>query len=666
MNSIELSYKRITAYRLLLHALCWMILLVSLPSSLFGQQLLADGVYGQMLYPYAHEYDQTLCYKIGMDYCPESDRRPFDASEVLEIIRRVDNLTRGIPKIVYLVGWQYTGHDTGYPSFSTVNETLKRAEDESALESLRWIMRSARRHNTVVSLHVNFSDVYLDDNTLGPFYQERDIIVRETDGRHRQGYAWCDHMAYRASNYRNWYQGTFQHEQIDPLFEMIPELAESGTLHPDAWYNTNNPYYQVNDYEDCHAMREMTVYVRKKYDVDLTTEFDLGRPAGVDFVLYHPMIWHLGWNRTNPPYPMKIPSYFITGGDAYPWGSSELTEINKFFGHSATLESEINEDPVKIPGGLRSFATETLPWYYLNRHLRAAFRNDTAFYSHDLMVTWPGKRLIRKGAMLLQDGDDVFIPALWKSHKEIIAYSREGYSQKSWTLPVNWSDIRLVDMYDIHTSGLKLQAEAVPVSRDRKIRFSLEPDRSVSIVPSGTDPFRTMSGEPSGSVRFIGTDTQTCGNWKDRYGSAGYVIIGDENKIPENVDIRFVNGNVNIWNTGTDDIQALQKASQEGRIAASRSHGLHELIDVGFHDSLEHSVSLYFLDWDRKGRWSVVDVIDPVSRKLLHSINLTDFYNGRYLMYRITGNVAFRITNVWTQRYSRSTDAGFSGIFLDD
>ena len=114
-----------------------------------------------------------------------------------------------------------------------------------------------------------------------------DIIVRNGDGTYRQGYKWCDHMAYRASNFRNWTQDTFRERQIGPLFAMLPELAESGTLHPDAWYSIDDPYYAVTDAMDCEAMRQMTVYVRERYGVDLTTEFDRRRPPAIDVFPQH-------------------------------------------------------------------------------------------------------------------------------------------------------------------------------------------------------------------------------------------------------------------------------------------------------------------------------------------------------------------------------------------
>jgi hypothetical protein len=113
------------------------------------------------------------------------------------------------------------------------------------------------------------------------------------------------------------------------------------------------------------------------------------------------------------------------------------------------------------------------------------------------------------------------------------------------------------------------------------------------------------------------------------------------------------------------DVQALQIPGGDDRIAACRAAGLHEIIDLEFSDTRPHDVALYLVDWDRTGRWTVVDVIDATTRRRLDTQNLTEFGSGRYLRYRVTGRVQFRITNVWTKRYALSPDAGFSGLFFD-
>jgi len=636
-----------------------------LPSSVGSQETAAAGGYGDSLYPYVHDYDQVLVYKIAVDYCPANPMPPLNAAQTLDVIRRIDNLTRGIPKIVYLVGWQYRGHDTGYPALDKVNERLKRSEDANALDSLRWLMREGPKYHTLVSLHVNFSDCYLDDNALGPYYKERDVIVRNGDGTHRQGYTWCDHMAYRASNFRNWYQDTFKEKQIGPLFAMLPELAASGTLHPDAWYSIDDPYYGVTDAMDCEAMRQMTVYVRRTYNVDLTTEFDRRRPPNTDFVLYHPMLWHIAWDERTPPDPMKIPSYFLCGVNAKTWSSSAETVQSKFFGEGTPFESEVEKDPVKIPGGLKSFATRALPWYYLNRKLRLSFDGQTARFTDDVTASYPGKYLIKVGADFLQDGNDVCIPALWRTDKEVIAYSADGYARRSWRLPEDWAGIRKADVYRITLDGPLLKQKSLAVAPDRTVNLTLDKDEGLSIVPAGADPNANPPSVLSGTVTFLGEDNVTKGAWKGKYGADGWAVVGAGESLPSYARVQYVNGAERVWNPSTRDVQALEKPSGSDRIAAARLAGLHEIIDLGITDGGSREVSLYVVDWDRAGRWTVVDVIDAVSRKRIDSRNLIHFGSGRYLKYRVSGRVQFRITNVWTKRCQSSPDAGFSGLFFD-
>jgi len=640
------------------------ILILMMPVGLFAQQGADEGGYGDMLYPYRHEYDQMLVYKIGVDYCPASRSIELNAAQVLEIIRKIDNISRGIPKMVYLVGWQYRGHDTGYPSFNRVNDALKNPGDTSAVESLRWLIRQGPKYNTLVSLHVNFSDVYLDDNPLGPKYKSRDIIVRWSNGEYHEGYVWCDHMAYRASNYRNWHQGTFQNDQIKPLIELIPELLETGSLHPDAWYNTSDPYYGISDEEDCSVMREMTVWMRQKYNVDLTTEFDRRRPEGVDFVLFHPLLWHGQWDERTPPDPMRIASYFQTGANAKTWSSGSETVQSKFFGEIGDYESKITADPVTLAGVAREFATRTLPWYFLNRKLRISFDGNIARFTDDIASTYEGKQVVKSGDFHIQDGNDVFIPALWQTHSEIIAYSEAGYKSRIWRLPDNWKDIRRADIYKISLEGQQLKQKNVRLD-DQTIELSLNPDELVFIVPAGTDPDEKNPSTPSGGIEFTGFDDTTQGNWKWKYGNEGWLIIGAGEKLPEYASVKMINGADRIWTNASKDIEALEKPSGDLRIASQKYAGLHEIIEVDCKDHNAHLVSFYLLDWERSGRWTVVDAIDANTRKRLDTQNVTNFGGGVYLTYECSGKIQFRITNVYSDRYTQSVDAGFSAVFFD-
>ena len=65
-------------------------------------------------------------------------------SDALEVAKRIGTLTLGLPKIAYLVGWQYSGHDSKYPSWDVVNERLKRPADATALDSLKWLIEETK------------------------------------------------------------------------------------------------------------------------------------------------------------------------------------------------------------------------------------------------------------------------------------------------------------------------------------------------------------------------------------------------------------------------------------------------------------------------------------------------------------------------------------------
>ena len=133
--------------------------------------------------PWLLPYHQTLIYRI-MHCIRDGEGNMQEVfltfEESLEVIRRIYHITCGVPQVVYLTGWQFEGHDSKYPSWAEVNRHLKRAGDETAVESLRWLMREARRHNCKVSLHVNMFDAY-QDSPLWDLYLEKDIIAKDKD-----------------------------------------------------------------------------------------------------------------------------------------------------------------------------------------------------------------------------------------------------------------------------------------------------------------------------------------------------------------------------------------------------------------------------------------------------------------------------------------------------
>ncbi len=99
------------------------------------------------LYPWVHDYSQTLTMKLGLQGCSNTIGTPKSVDDALtEVINR-DNFTCGIPKILYLIGWQAYGHDGSYPDLSATNPNLKRPQDARAADALAWLISQAAMHN---------------------------------------------------------------------------------------------------------------------------------------------------------------------------------------------------------------------------------------------------------------------------------------------------------------------------------------------------------------------------------------------------------------------------------------------------------------------------------------------------------------------------------------
>jgi hypothetical protein len=142
-------------------------------------------------------------------------------------------------------------------------------------------------------------------------------------------------------------------------------------------------------------------------------------------------------------------------------------------------------DKEKMPGFLGMFCRTTLPWYYLGRLERQKLENDALSYSDGVVArNEAGKRIIRKGDFILREDDNLFVPALWSEKKEIIAYSKTGYANKSWQLPNDWGNVKSVDIYRITLDGCVPLKKSIPITGG-KLTLSLGNDEAVSIVPAG-------------------------------------------------------------------------------------------------------------------------------------------------------------------------------------
>lgn len=446
--------------------------------------------------PFYRDYHQALVLKLflGMEGEPV-ERLASDPTfrkghevfctfeEALEVIRKTDNLTRGIPKIIYLVGWQKGGHDHGYPAWSEVNPRLKRSQDATPLASLRWLIREGRKFNTTVSLHLNMVDAYRH-SPLWDEYVAQDCFAKDESGNLLvAGIQVKGDDMYNVVYPNEWAAGLAQ-RRMDALIKMIPELKVGHTIHIDVFIANRDGGKSLSPW---HAKPENGGLTPEKYvetqrqifhywrdrGFDVTGEgTGWAHPPGEHFVGLQPMSWWYSWN------PMEVPESLGARGRTDRDGDGDFR-----FGSSMHGEEIWKADKDTLPGFLGMFCRTTLPWYYLGRLDRLKVDAGAVHYSGGVIArTEDGKKIIRKGPFLLRENDNLFVPALWNP-KEIVAYSRQGYTHKSWQVPADWASVKQVTVQNITLQGLASDKTTVPVINGA-LRLTLKADQAVSIVPT--------------------------------------------------------------------------------------------------------------------------------------------------------------------------------------
>jgi Concanavalin A-like lectin/glucanases superfamily/Protein of unknown function (DUF1573) len=154
----------------------------------------------------------------------------------------------------------------------------------------------------------------------------------------------------------------------------------------------------------------------------------------------------------------------------------------------------------------------------------------------------------------------------------------------------------------------------------------------------------------SGSATFIGTDTTTQGNWQGVYGNDGYVVADTTTNNPSSYVVVTPQNQANwIWTSDgaeTRDLEVPSNVAADMRQAScwyNLSSSSYDL-DVNISDGKTHQIALYALDWDNRGRAETIQVVDGVSGAVLDTRNLSNFANGAYDVWNVSGHVKFNIT----------------------
>ena len=457
------------------------------------------------MYQWNYDYSKTLWMKMYLaepDF-PQGRSVVFITfAQALEIIKTVDLLTQGIPKIIYLVGWQGLGHDDCYPEMEVVNEALKRPEDETARDSLWWLFEEAKKYHTIVSFHVNQSDAYTQTPCF-PALVKGDAVVKDAAGKATPIEIFNGRDGYKVS-YKGYFESGLFQQNWDRFCAVTP-VCESGTVHLDNFCIAQSLCPRTSVEEEDAARNSMLDYIQSR-GIDVTTEYTYRE---------------LQWRADSPEHPIR--RFYGTAISPLPdgdwrdapirtlgripasWWTSNMTmedcmkippavyaghltdsgQMRVFYGtmHGEDIWRKYGNCAADWgPAFLREFCTCHVPYVYLNRYQRLRFEEDPALEDGRYTVCFSGgvvscgkDQSITKNGAVLKRGGDVLLP-LDETNEVFIAYSENGKAGV-WEIPdAAFPD---ADVFEITPDGNVPRGSAE--IRDGKVQLTVLPGQGLAL-----------------------------------------------------------------------------------------------------------------------------------------------------------------------------------------
>jgi len=402
-------------------------------------------------------YKETLVYKIYLDD-PTRERPLRTFEQCLEVIRAIHAVSGGLRQIVYLVGWQYNGHDTGFPEPTYINPRV------GGDEGLRALVETARQYNTAISIHSNLDDSYEHFPGHNP-----ELLSRDPQGRL---YLWFnnDHFGglnVYSINHTLQVETGYIHRQIEQTLSLVPLEV---SIHFDAHRAYNETWLPDGTHIDaeCEVQRGL-IPIRRLFQqrgLDITTE---GGEHGLIHLYRWEWImpdWHFGYVMAMAHSRVRFyhrPGYIRDAlGRVFIWEETD----------AVTYESLTH-----------NFYSQWMYAELLQRKPMTGYRvgqwDETieAWFADDTYVSsgrQPEQLFARFEGIDIARGRDRFLP--WRDDT-IYVYSPTG-GQQSWTLPQAWADntIRAAHIYE------KGEAEAAaPTIEDRQITLEVPAGVAVAL-----------------------------------------------------------------------------------------------------------------------------------------------------------------------------------------
>jgi hypothetical protein len=291
--------------------------------------------YNYPLYPWEREWSQYYIYHWHLcDYnwtTQQPDDGVFglpDVEKTLEQIRRIDNVTRGIPKVVVLIGWQKFVQTPGgtapwdcqWPSFVATSDLFAGYGDKyrddidgnPANAAIRWLMTKSRKEcNTYATFHTNFNGVQPHSKHWNTYVQ-KDLLCKDADGNLRHD----DYIRGYVILQKAFETGEWQ-KRIAELIETFPEILTTKLLHNDWNWNMWSETHNYTQDDSMAALRKCMDYLKKTYGIDTSSELVSHDPLKpeCDYGLQCRALSFERKDSAANPDRMKVPAYILVGGN---------------------------------------------------------------------------------------------------------------------------------------------------------------------------------------------------------------------------------------------------------------------------------------------------------------------------------------------------------------
>src|SRR3984957_6539563 len=220
----------------------------------------------------------------------------------------------------------------------------------------------------------------------------------------------------------------------------------------------------------------------------------------------------------------------------------------------------------------------------------------------------------------------------------------------TWSMSPSLGTLSANGLYTAPYPGIVTTTQTVKIPAPSQADTTKSATATVTINPATS----------TGTAAFVQLDTTTQGDWQGVYGPDGYNVINATVAYPSYVTVTPSGQSSANWTSSTTDVRALYtSATSTTRIAAAWDNTTSFLVDMVFSDGLQHEVAFYFLDWDTTKRSETVLIQDANGLQLNPTQTVSNFHNGQYLVYVLSGHVQMRVSNL-----SPSANVVLSGLFF--